>query len=56
MNKPNSKQLTLANEFDEILMEYTISNPKTHYVITKDQVKKYILSSALTLGIRVYTH
>jgi len=44
----------VADKVDEILIEDTIPDPKTHYGIAKQQAEKYILGKDLPEGKRVY--
>ncbi len=44
----------VADAVDGVLTEETISNPKTHYGISKLQAEEYILSKKLPLEKRVY--
>ncbi|MDX6182217.1 NAD-dependent epimerase/dehydratase family protein [Flavobacterium sp. Fl-77] len=44
----------VADKVDEILTEKTISDPKTHYGIAKQQAEEYILGKGLPEGKRVY--
>lgn len=44
----------VADEVNEMLTEDAISNPKTHYGISKQQAEQYILSQKLPMGKRVY--
>ena len=44
----------VADKVDDVLTEESISNPKTHYGIAKQQAEKYILSKELPDGKKVY--
>jgi nucleoside-diphosphate-sugar epimerase len=44
----------IADDAKEIITEYTIPNPKTHYGISKLQAENYILNQKLPEGKRVY--